>query len=135
MASFAYIDASVTINSVDLSDFVTSCTINYEAEELDDSAMGDTSRSRLGGLKNWSIDLELNQDFAASATDVTLFSIVGSVVAIDIRPATGSVSSTNPKFTGSALVQNYNPLSGSVGDLAKTSCQLLGSGTLTRATA
>lgn len=134
MASFAYIDASVTIDSVDLSDYVTACTINYEAEELDDTAMGDTSRSRIGGLKNWSVDLEFNQDFASTGPDANLFDILGTVVAIDIRPTTATVSATNPKFTGSALVQSAPPLAGGTGDLAKTSCSLLGSGTLTRGT-
>jgi len=63
MATFAFTDAYVSINSVDLSDHVRSVTINVEAEDLEDTAMGSTFRSRIGGLKDWSLDIEFNQDF------------------------------------------------------------------------
>ena len=39
MAVFAFTDASVTINSVDLSDHVKSVTLSLTAEELDTTAM------------------------------------------------------------------------------------------------
>lgn len=134
MASFAFTDASVTINSVDLSDHVRSVTLNIEAEDLEDTAMGDTFRSRIGGLKDWSIDIEFNQDFAASEVDATIFPLLGTVVAVEVRPTSSSVSSTNPKFSGNVLVSEYNPLDGSVGDLATTSVSWPGAGALTRAT-
>jgi len=134
VASFAFTDASVTINSVDLSDHVRSVTLNIEAEDLEDTAMGDTFRSRIGGLKDWSIDIEFNQDFAASEVDATIFPLLGTVVAVEVRPTSSSVSSTNPKFSGNVLVSEYNPLDGSVGDLATTSVSWPGAGALTRAT-
>lgn len=56
MAAFAFLNAKVTVNAVDLSDHVKSVTINYSAEELDDTAMGATSHSRLPGLLDWSMD-------------------------------------------------------------------------------
>ena len=40
MATFVFTDASVTINSVDLSDHVRSVTLDLSAEEQDDTAMG-----------------------------------------------------------------------------------------------
>jgi predicted secreted protein len=134
VASFAFTDASVTINSVDLSDHVRSVTLNIEAEDLEDTAMGDTFRSRIGGLKDWSIDIEFNQDFAASEVDATIFPLLGTVVAVEVRPTSSPVSATNPKFSGNVLVSEYNPLDGSVGDLATTSVSWPGAGALTRAT-
>lgn len=135
MASFAFTDASVVINSVDLSDHVRSVTLNVEAEDLEDTAMGDTFRSRIGGLKDWSIDLEFNQDFAASEIDATIFPILGTVVTVTVKPTSSAVGATNPSYSGSVLISEYNPLDGSVGDLATTSVSWPGAGTLTRATA
>lgn len=135
MASFAFTDASVVINAVDLSDHVRSVTLNVEAEDLEDTAMGDTFRSRIGGLKDWSIDLEFNQDFAASEIDATIFPILGTVVTVTVKPTSAAVGATNPSFSGSVLISEYNPLDGSVGDLATTSVSWPGAGTLTRATA
>ncbi len=77
MATLIYSDASLVLNSIDLSDHVKSLTINYESEAQDDTAMGDTTRSSKGGLLNWSISVEFHQDFAASEVDVTIFGIVG----------------------------------------------------------
>jgi hypothetical protein len=134
MASFAFVDARVEINSVVFTGLVRSVTLNVEAEDLEDTAFGDTYRSRIGGLKDWSVDLEFNQDFAASMVDATLFPLLGTVVTVKVRPTTAAISATNPEYSGSVLVSEYNPLDGSVGDLATTSVSWPGAGTLARAT-
>lgn len=134
MASFAFTNAFVSVNAVDLSTFTRSVTINTEAEDLEDTAMGDTYRSRIGGLKDWSVDIEWNQDFAASAVDVTVFALLGTVVTVIVKPVNTTPAPTNPQYSGSVLVSEYNPLDGSVGDLATTSVSWPGAGTLSRAT-
>ena len=52
MAKFVLTDASVTLNSVDLSDHVASVTLDITADEIMTTAMGDTFQSRTGGLKS-----------------------------------------------------------------------------------
>lgn len=129
-------NAYVLINAVNLSDHVKSVTINYAAEILEKTAMSANSKQRIAGLKDWSVDVELNQDFAAASVDATLFPLVGAAAfAIEIRPDAGVVSATNPKYTGNALLESYPPISGSVGELATVSITLQGDGDLTRATA
>lgn len=135
MASFAFIDCRLELNSVVLSSFGTSATLNVSADELDDTAFGDTYHSRIGGLKDWSVNLEFNSDFAASAVDVTLFPLLGTVTTVKVRPTTAIISPTNPEYSGSVLVSQVNPVGNSVGDLAKVSVQWPGAGTLARATA
>lgn len=135
MASLAFIDGFVSIGGVDLSDWVTSATVNYSAEMLDETAMGDTTRKNKGGLKNWSIDIEFKQDFAAGAPDVSLFSLVGTTFTVILRPTSAAVSATNPNFTGTGILESYSPLGNSVGDLAMAPITIQSAGTLTRATA
>ena len=135
MATFVYTDASVVVNSVDLSDHVISCSLNYEAEMLDDTVMGDTTRSNIAGLLNWSIDVEFLQDFASAKVDATLFSLVGAAAfTVTVKPTSGSVSATNPSFSGSVVLESYPPMSGSVGDLETASATFRSAGTLARAT-
>lgn len=134
MASFAFIDARVEVNSVVLSSYVRAVTLNVSADELDDTAMGDTYRSRIGGLKDWSVNLEFNSDFAASAVDVTIFPLLGTTTTVKVRPTSSAISATNPEYSGSALVSQHNPFGNSVGDLATVSNQWPGAGTLSRAT-
>jgi len=128
-------NAYVSVNSVDLSDHVTSVTINYSAEILEKTAMGASSKQRIAGLKDFSVDLEFNQDFAAGEVDATLFPLVGAAAfPIEIRPDAGVVGTANPKYTGNGLLESYSPLDGSVGELATTSTTIQGDGDLARAT-
>lgn len=121
MASFHFNDAYVTLGGTDLSDHVRSVTLNMSYDELDDTAMGDSHRSRLAGLGDASITLEFNQDFAASEVDATIWSNLGSTAAIVVAANGSTISSTNPSYTGTFLINEYPPLDGSVGDLATVS--------------
>ena len=133
MAEIVLKDASVVINSVDLSDHVSSVTINYSAEILDKTAMGANSRARVAGLKDFSVDVEFNQDYAASKIDATLFPLVGAAAfPIIVKPTSSAVSATNPSYTGNALLESYSPVAGAVGELAKVSVSMPGDGDLTR---
>jgi hypothetical protein len=134
MANFVLTDASVVINAVDLSDQVRQVTVSVEADVQENTAMGDTYRSRLGGLKDWSIEVEFNQDFAASEVDATLWSCLGTPVTVTAKGTSSAVGTANPSFSGSAILSAYAPLDGSVGDVATTSVTFQGAGTLTRAT-
>lgn len=134
MAEFVFTDAHFEINSVDLSDHVRSARLSYEAETQDQTAMGDDTREFVGGLKNWSMEIEFNQDFAAAQVDDTLFPLVGTQTTVLLRPTSAAVGATNPNYTGTGLVASYNPMGGGVGDLAVTSVSIQPAGTLSRAT-
>lgn len=139
MATMIFDNAYLLLNSVDLSDHVKSLTINYDADQQDDTAMGDNTKSVKGGLKNWSASVEFHQDFATGKVDPTLFSAVGTTVPVVMRPDTGSISATNPSFSGNVHVGGYGPLNGAVGDMMGTSIELTaskgtGNADLTRAT-
>lgn len=134
MATLVLTDVSVTIAGTDLSDHVRSVTLDYNADAVEDTNMGDSTHQRIGGLKDWSVSIEFAQDYAASKVDATLFSSVGSTVSFVGKPTSGAVSATNPSFTGTALVESYQPINGSVGELATASVSLPAAGDLARAT-
>lgn len=135
MAKKVLKDAFVSIDGTDLSDHVKSVTLNYSAGMLDDSAMGDDTKSSVGGLKNWSAEIEFHNDYAASSVDATLFPLVGSTVALIIRPDnTAGVGTTNPNYTGNGTIESYPPISGGHGELAAASVTIQSAGDLSRAT-
>jgi hypothetical protein len=123
-----------SINSNNLSDHVSSVALAYERETQDMTAMGDGTRINVAGLKNWSMEIEFNQDFANSNVDDLLFAIAdaGAAVTCILRPDAGSVGANNPQYSGSGVVTSYNPLGSAVGDGAKTSISIVPAGTLTR---
>lgn len=118
-------DASFVINSVDLSDHVKSITINYESETQDNTAMGDDTRSMQGGIKNWSMSVELHQDYAVGEVDDTLFDIVGTAVPVVVKPTSGAVSTSNPSYSGYGLISTYTPLGGAFGDLVAAPIEIV----------
>lgn len=134
MAVFVFTDGRVEINSVDLSNHVRKVTLTPSADAQESTAMGATYRARIGGLKDWKVEVEFNQDYAASNVDVTLFALLGSTTTIKLRPTTGSISATNPEYSGSVLLSEYVPIDGAVGDLAMAKASFDGAGTLARAT-
>lgn len=135
MAKMVLTDAFVSIAGNDVSDHVKSVSINYAADMQDSTAMGDGTHKRLGGLKDWSMDIEFHQDFAASNIDSILFPLVGSNAAMIVRPVKSTVVGTgNPNYTGTGIMESYKPLGGSVGDLAMCNITIQGNGTLSRAT-
>ncbi len=121
MATYALLDCRFEFNSVDLSDWVTGVTLPWDLEALDDTAMGDTARSRKGGLGDSNIQVQFNQDFAASAPDVTIWAVINTVVTIKVRPTSASIGATNPEYVGSYLINQWIPFSSNVGELAKAS--------------
>lgn len=135
MAEMVLTDASVVCNAVNLSAWVRSITLQYNADAVEKTAMGDLTRERIGGLKDWSVSIEFNQDYAGGGVDATLFPLVGSTFTFTGKPTSAAVSATNPSFSGSALLESYQPINGSVGDLNTTSVSLVANGVLTRATA
>ena len=134
MAEFMLNDASVTINSVDLSTYVTSVTLSQSADSLETTAMGDSARTFIAGLTNGTIDIDFNADFAASKTEATIYPLVGTTTAVVVKPGSGSVSSTNPSYTFNVVVTEWDTLNGSIGELATHSVSWQIAGAITKAT-
>jgi len=111
----------VTLNSVDLSDQVTAATINQTFDELEITAMGNTSHVFAKGLEASTVTLDFLNSYAASEVATTLQSAYGTTVALTIKPTSAVISATNPEYQTTILVNNLTPVSGSVGDLSTQS--------------
>jgi hypothetical protein len=134
MAAFMLNNAAVTINSVDLSSAVTSITFSEEADQLETTAMGDNNRTMIGGLKSGTIDLEFNQDLAASNVQATIRALLGTVTAVIVKSDAGATAATNPQWTFNALVTEWPSINGTVGELATASVSWPITGAVTQAT-
>ena len=135
MAHFVFTDARVEINSVVLSDHVESVSLEYKAELQDDTNMGDTTRQRLGGLKDWTTSINFRQDFAASEVDATLFPLVGVATVIKIRTTSAAIGATNPEYVGTGILESYRPVGDTVGNVAAAPVTFQAAGDLARNTA
>ena len=126
--------AVVSINSVVLSDHATAATLEISYDDVDTTAFGDAVRTRIAGLGDATVNITWNQDYASSEIDATFNGIVGTVVAFELTPVSGSVSATNPKYSGNCLISSYTPISAEIGSLSTITTSWPVSGALTRAT-
>jgi hypothetical protein len=133
MSTVVYRNAFFEVNGVNLSDHVAELALNYSSEMLDETAMGDDTRIRKGGLKDWSIEASMHQDHASGEVDATLFSLVGTTTCIEVRPQNVCSTTINPRYTGIAVLESYPPMGGAVGSLLDTRATFQSAGTLSRA--
>lgn len=135
MAKFVAKDFSVTIDSNDVSTSLAAVTLSQSAEDVETTAFGSNSRTRIGGLKDGEVSFDFHQDFGAGGIDSIFNPLLGTVVAVVIKPTSDAVGATNPSYTFNVLVSEYSPFDSSVGDLATFSVSLPISGDVTRAEA
>ncbi len=111
----------VTLNSIALSDHVTAVTINRSFDELEVTAMGDTSHKFAKGLEASTITLDFLNDTAASNVNATLQAAWGTTVPLTIKQTSAATSATNPLFSTTVLVNNTQDVNGAVGDISSQS--------------
>ena len=121
MAIFLSNGVVVTLNSVDLSNHVTSATINRSFDELEVTAMGDTAHKFVKGLEASTITLDFLNDTAASNVLATLQAAWGTTVTLLLKQTNAIVSATNPEYQTTVLVNNTTDINGAVGDISTQS--------------
>ena len=136
MARIVLTNAYVTVNSVDVSDHVASVTLNSSIDVVETTAFGTTgARTRIGGLADNSITLEFHQDYASGSIEATVYPLFGTTTTVVVKTNGSTTSTTNPSYTATALVSEWTPLNGAVGELATASVTWPVSGAITKATA
>ena len=124
MAIFLSNDVQVTLNAVDLTDHVTSASISRVFDELEVTAMGDTSHVFVKGLEASTITLDFLNDTATSNVLQTLQAAWGTTVALTLKQTSGATSATNPLYSTTVLLNNTTDINGAVGDISSQSLSL-----------
>ena len=115
-------DCTITINAVDLSDHISSVEVNFVKDEVETTNFSGQGRERVAGLKDDSFVVTFQQDYAAGEVNATLFPLYNNETefTVTVKPTAAAVSATNPSYSGTCILLEYQPLSGSVGDLSET---------------
>lgn len=122
MAKIVLKDCSITIDAVDLSDHISSVTIETTFDEVDVTGFGSTYKEILQGLGDATITLAVFQDFDAASVDATLWPLSqsGEGFVVVVKPTSAAVSATNPSYTMTGVLLNYNPIAGAIGEASTT---------------
>jgi hypothetical protein len=132
MARIVLTDVTVTIGAVDLSDHIASVTLSTSADAVETTAFKQDSRTRVGGLKDNSVTFDFHQDFAASEVEATIYPLIGTSTAVSVKPTGGAIAPDNPSYQFNALVTEWTPLNGAVGELATASVTWPVDGSITK---
>ena len=124
MAIFLNNKVGFKIATIDLSDHVTSATINRAFSELSITAMGDSAEKFVKGLESSTITLDFLNDSAASGSGsvrATLQAAWGTTVALTLKQTSAAISTTNPEYQTTILVNNTTDINGSPADISSQS--------------
>ena len=135
MAIFVATDYRITLNGTNLSPYLTHAELKISANDVTTTSFGGSYVTRVAGLKEGSISLTFNQDFASAAVDATIYPLIGSLGTVVIYPTSSAVGTANPAYTAVASIIDYSPFASNIGDLATFSVTWPTSGTISRATA
>lgn len=138
MAKLVLRDCYIVVNGVNMSDHISAVTINLSKDEVETTSFSGSGRERVAGLKDDSFEVTIQQDYANSSTDATLYPLWNNEVefTVEVRPTAAAVSVNNPKYTATCILLEYTPLDGKVGDLSETKVTFPAQRTgVTRATA
>ena len=129
MATFVFTDASLVINSVDLSNRGIQLAVDIGVELMDDTVFGHTARTASVGLKTGAAQITFLQDYAASSVDATMFPLIGNTGFTFVwKPTSAAVSASNPSYTATMVLESYAPTGDGVGDQAKATANLVNAG-------
>jgi hypothetical protein len=127
-------NASVVFASTDVSSYVSSVTLSTSLDVVDTTSFGNTARTRVAGLADNQVTIEFFQDFGSGLLESIVYPTIGTSAAMVIKPVAGTTTATNPQYAFNALVAEWQPLSGAVGELATASVTWPISGAITKTT-
>ena len=114
MATFLNNKVGFKVATIDLSSYTQSFVLDRVLDQIEISAMGDTSHKYATGLAADTITVTfLNNDAASGSGSVraTLQAAFGTTVAFSALQDTGAaVSATNPLYTGTILIDNLTDI-------------------------
>lgn len=136
MARIVLTNAYISVGGVDLSDLVASVTLSETFDVVETTAFSSTAaKTRVAGLEDNSITLEFHQDYATGEVEQTIYPLLGTAAAVIVKPNGSSTSAFNPSYTCSAIISEWTPINGAVGELATASVTWPVSGAITKAVA
>ena len=127
-------NAYISVGGVDLSDLVASVTLNETFDVVETTAFSSTAaKTRVAGLEDNSISLEFHQDYATSEVEQTIYPLLGTSAAVIVKPNGSVTGAFNPSYTCNAIISEWTPLNGTVGELATASVTWPVTGAITKA--
>lgn len=122
MAHIVFLDPRFYIDGADLADHVTEESLTLSTDAVSDVAGGDTIETFMAGIRKAGCKISGYHDHAVGEIDATIFPLWSGRTAAAFRigaDKTSAISTSNPEYQFSAIVMDYNPLAGRIGEAHK----------------
>ena len=139
MAKIVVKNQFLSLGGTEYSSQIKGATLTINAPEVDVTNMdGNGWAELLSGILKAQIQIDFVKDADLSGLDAAVWAVLThattNTMAFVLKLQDASTSSTNPQFSGTVLVNNWSPISGSVGQAFGGSITFPVTGAITRAT-
>ena len=140
MAKIVLTNAYVLLGDLyDISSYVTNISLSTTHDIIETTQFGDVYKTRIAGLGDNQANFEFLQDFSSTIVNPgglenVIYPLIGTAINCKIRPINTTISASNPQYSFSLLISEWQPLSGSVGELSTASVSWPISGEITKTT-
>jgi hypothetical protein len=135
MAKKVLLDAVLSINSNNLQQWCAKVEVVDDFEEKDATTFASGgAKEVLGGLESGNVGISFKNSHTADELDAIMWALRRQVVPFTVRADEAVVSSSNPQYSGSILINKWMPIAGAVGDVNEFDVTYPLSGVLVRAT-
>lgn len=138
MAKIVLTNAYVLLGNIyDISSYVTNISLSTTHDIIETTQFGDIYKTRIAGLGDNQASFEFLQDFSSTIVNPgglenVIYPLIGTAINCKIKPINTIVSASNPQYSFSVLISEWQPLSGSVGELSTASVSWPISGEITK---
>lgn len=119
---FVLRNCQIVVNGVNFSDHTSSVEVSMKKKSIDTTNFSGGGTEAQAGLKEDQFVITLQQDFNAAEVNATLYPLYNNEneFTVAVRPVTAAISTTNPEFSATCILLEYQPISGKVGELSDT---------------
>jgi hypothetical protein len=139
MSKLVLTNAYVRLDGIyDISDYISSISLATTHETIETTEMNNVYRTLIAGLGQNSVSFEFYQDFDDNGLEEIINgtslanSKVGTPVTIEVLPKSSVVSANNPKYTFTAIITDWQPLSSAIGEITTVNVTWPISGEITK---
>lgn len=118
MAIYTATNTYLLLGTLNVSDHVQSASVTINYDQLDITAMTNAGHPQAKGLAAHTLQATLFNDQALSNIRAVLDAAKGTGIAFALGANGATASATNPVYSGTIWVNGYNPVNGSVGEIA-----------------
>ena len=107
---------SVTLGGTDVSSALRALDFGEGQESISAETDGDDYRWFELGMRTGAMTLQFKQDMTSGGINETIDALLGTTFAVVVKMDAGATSTSNPQYTATMMIEQYDRFVGEIGD-------------------